>query len=216
MEADRDLRPGEPEGRARAGTQGTAAGRQGEEARPFARAGAGSHGGGPERDDVSAVLPRVDAASRLLSVVAKDALLVSDGGAATHLAPPPGEPRSAQPLDGSGRSAAAGEQPPQPVEGLPGPRRGIATRYLDNYPGSTSSASPPAPMTGPVSPPPYQDAHTIHELSLVFFGRSPIDSLRQRQVSRASCQMARGNERGRSAGCVPLPLRGPLRPSRQG
>ena len=47
----RDLRPGEPEGRARAGTQGTAAGRQGEEARPLARAGAGSHGGGPERDD---------------------------------------------------------------------------------------------------------------------------------------------------------------------
>ena len=38
-------RPGEPEGRARAGTQGTAAGRQGEEARPLARAGAGSHGG---------------------------------------------------------------------------------------------------------------------------------------------------------------------------
>ena len=47
----RDLRPGEPEGCARAGTQGTAAGRQGEEARPLARAGAGSHGGGPERDD---------------------------------------------------------------------------------------------------------------------------------------------------------------------
>ena len=36
---------------ARAGTQGTAAGRQGEEARPLARAGAGSHGGRPERDD---------------------------------------------------------------------------------------------------------------------------------------------------------------------
>ena len=47
----RDLRPGEPEGCARAGAQGTAAGRQGEEARPFARAGAGSHGGGPERND---------------------------------------------------------------------------------------------------------------------------------------------------------------------
>ena len=47
----RDLRPGEPEGRARAGTQGTAAGRQGEEARPLARAGAGSHGGRPQRDD---------------------------------------------------------------------------------------------------------------------------------------------------------------------
>ena len=42
----RDLRPGEPEGRARAGAQGTAAGRQGEEARPLARAGTGSHGGG--------------------------------------------------------------------------------------------------------------------------------------------------------------------------
>ena len=40
-----------PEGCARAGTQGTAAGRQGEEARPLARAGAGSHGGRPERDD---------------------------------------------------------------------------------------------------------------------------------------------------------------------
>ena len=39
-------------GRARAGWDaGTAAGRQGEEARPFARVGAGSHGGGPERDD---------------------------------------------------------------------------------------------------------------------------------------------------------------------
>ena len=33
---------------------------------------------------------------------------------------------------------------------------------------------------------------------------------------RASCQMARGNERGRSWAAVPLPLRGPLRPSRQG
>ncbi len=31
---------------------GTAAGRQGEEAWPLARAGAGSHGSGPERDDV--------------------------------------------------------------------------------------------------------------------------------------------------------------------
>ena len=81
----RDLRPGEPEGRARAGTQGTAAGRQGEEARPLARAGTGSHGGGPDSGTtVSAVLPRVDAAAltaALDPVVAKDALLVSDGGA---------------------------------------------------------------------------------------------------------------------------------------
>ena len=53
-EGGRDLRPptGEPEGCAQAGAQGTAAGRQGvQEARPLARAGAGSHGGGPERDD---------------------------------------------------------------------------------------------------------------------------------------------------------------------
>ena len=33
---------------------------------------------------------------------------------------------------------------------------------------------------------------------------------------RASCQMARGNERGVQRAAVPLPLRGPLRPSRQG
>ena len=122
----RDLRPGEPEGRARAGTQGTAAGRQGEEARPLARAGAGSHGGRPERNDGQ----RGAAQGRC-------------GGA--HGCPRPGgregrpaglrrwrelprrrargEPRSTQPLDGgtgSGRSACAdGEQPPQPVEGLP-------------------------------------------------------------------------------------------------
>ena len=50
VEAD-ETYVGEPEGCARAGAQGTAAGRQGEEARPFARAGAGSHGGGPERND---------------------------------------------------------------------------------------------------------------------------------------------------------------------
>ena len=43
--------------------------------------------------------------------------------------------------------------------------------------------------------------------SLCFFRRrSPIDSLRQRQVSgcRAPCRMARCNERGRSAGCSPI------------
>ena len=48
----RDVHAGEPEGHAQAGAQGTAAGRQGEEARPLTRAGAGSHGNGPERDDV--------------------------------------------------------------------------------------------------------------------------------------------------------------------
>ena len=113
-----------PEGRARAGTQGTAAGRQGE-ARPLARAGAGSwRQTGAERRSARCCPGSIFAAA-LDPVVAKDALLVSDGGATL----PPlrrrarGEPRSTQPLDGgtgSGRSACAdGEQPPQPVEGLP-------------------------------------------------------------------------------------------------
>ena len=71
---------------------------------------------------VSAVLPRVDAAAltaALDPVVAKDALLVSDGGGElpTLRRRARGEPRSTQPLDGgtgSGRSACAdGEQPPQ-------------------------------------------------------------------------------------------------------
>ena len=91
---------------------------------------------------VSAVLHRVDAAklmAALDSVVTKDALLVPDVG--TRYPPcttsARGEPRNIQPLNGetgSGRSACAdGEQPPQPVAGLPAPRRGIATCYLDNY-----------------------------------------------------------------------------------
>ena len=80
------------------------------------------------RTTVSAVLPRVDAAAltaALDPVVAKDALLVSDGGRElpTLRRCARGEPRSTQPHDGgtgSGRSACAdGEQPPQPVEGLP-------------------------------------------------------------------------------------------------
>ena len=82
---------------------------------------------------VSAVLPRVDAAAltaALDPVVAKDAL----AGLRWRELPTlrrraRGEPRSAQPLDGgtgSGRSACAdGEQPPQPVEGLPA----FATRW---------------------------------------------------------------------------------------
>ena len=117
----RDLRPGEPEGRARAGTQGTAAGGKAKK-RGLSREQvpvlmAADRSG----TTVSAVLPRVDAAAlaaALDPVVAKDALLVSDAARATHLAQPrSGEPRSTQPLDGgtgSGRSACAdGEQPPQ-------------------------------------------------------------------------------------------------------
>ena len=77
---------------------------------------------------VSAVLPRVDAAAltaALDPVVAKG----RPAGLRRWRELPPlrrrarGEPRSTQPLDGgtgSGRSACAdGEQPPQPVEGLP-------------------------------------------------------------------------------------------------
>ena len=70
---------------------------------------------------VSAVLPRVDAAAlaaALDPVVAKDALLVSDGGASyPPCAAALGVSHGTQPLDGgtgSGRSACAdGEQPPQ-------------------------------------------------------------------------------------------------------
>ena len=134
----RDLRPGEPEGRARAGTQGTAAGRQGEEARPFARAGAGSHGGGPERDDGQrcAAQGRCGGAhgcSRPGGREGRPAGLRRWRELPTLRRRARGEPRSAQPLDGgtgSGRSACAdGEQPPQPVEDFLRPRRGIATRY---------------------------------------------------------------------------------------
>ena len=107
---------------ARGWTQGTAAGRQGEEARSRGRCRMAADRSGTT---VSAVLPRVDAAAltaALDPVVAKDALLVSDGGASYPCAAAPSTART-----GSGRSARR----PQPVEGLPAsPPR--ATRYLDN------------------------------------------------------------------------------------
>ena len=64
------------------GAQGTAAGRQGEEARPLARAGAGSHGGGPERDDGQRVAAQgLRRRSRALDpVVAKAPCCVFDCG----------------------------------------------------------------------------------------------------------------------------------------
>ena len=123
---------------------------------------------GPERYDGQrcAAQGRCGGAHRLLSTgrwSAKDANCWSlDGGALlpTLRRRARGEPRSAQPLDGgtgSGRSACAdGEQPPQPVEGLPA----SPPRHRHPLSGQlpelvrTSSASPPAPMTiGPVSPP---------------------------------------------------------------
>ena len=100
----------------RNGTQGTAAGRQGEEARPFARAGAGSHGGGPERDRSALCSGSMRRRSRLLSTRWSHALLGRWRELPTLRRRARGEPRSAQPLDGgtgSGRSACAdGEQPP--------------------------------------------------------------------------------------------------------
>ena len=128
VEAGRDLRPGEPEGRARAGAHGTAAGRQGEEARPLARAGTGSHGGGPERNDGQrgAAQGRCGGAHgcpRPGGREGRPAGLRRRRELPTVRRRARGEPRSTQPLDGgtgSGRSACAdGEQPPQPVEGLP-------------------------------------------------------------------------------------------------
>ena len=97
----------------------------------------------------SAVLPRVDAmvlTAALGLVVARDALLVSDGGASY---PPTvrrrarSEPREPQPVDGgtgSGRSACAdGEQPPQPLEGLPA----TPTRRRHPLSGQLSELVPP-------------------------------------------------------------------------
>ena len=160
----RDLRPGEPEGCARAWTQGTAAGRQGEEARPLARAGAGSHGGGRSGTTVSAVLPRVDAAAltaALDPVVAKDALLVSDGGASY---PPCAAALgvSHEALNRSMGERVRGDLHVQTVNSRHSrlkdflrPRRGIATRYLDNYLSWFHLVGlAPAPTTGPTSPPP--------------------------------------------------------------
>ena len=136
------LRPGEPEGCARAGAQGAAARRQGEEARPLARAGAGSHGADRSGTTVSAVLPRVDAAAltaALDPVVAKDALLVSDGGASY---PPCAAALgvSHEALNRSMGERVRGDLHVQTVNSRHSrlkdflrPRRGIATRYLDNY-----------------------------------------------------------------------------------
>ena len=143
VEADETYVLESRKGRARAGTQGTAAGRQGEEARPFARAGAGSHGGGPEPGTtVSAVLPRVDAAAltaALDPVVAKDALLVSDGGASY----PPCAAALGVSHEALNRSMGEGVRGDLHVQTVNSrhsrlkdflrPRRGIATRYLDNY-----------------------------------------------------------------------------------
>ena len=113
---------------------GRKARRRGEEARPLARAGAGSHGGGPERDDVQrgAAQGRCDGPHGRPRSGARQG---RPAGLRRRRELPAvrrrawGEPREPQPVDwgtGSGRSACAdGEQPPQPVEGLPAtsPRR---------------------------------------------------------------------------------------------
>ena len=101
---------------------GRKARRQGEEARPLARAGAGSHGGGPERDDGQrgAAPGRCGGARgcpRSGGREGRPAGLRRWRELPTLRRRARGEPRSTQPLDGgtgSGRSACAdGEQPPQ-------------------------------------------------------------------------------------------------------
>ena len=101
---------------------GRKARRQGEEARPLARAGAGSHGGGPERDDGQrgAAQGRCGGARgcpRPGGREGRPAGLRRRRELPTLRRRARGEPRSTQPLDGgtgSGRSACAdGEQPPQ-------------------------------------------------------------------------------------------------------
>ena len=125
----------------------------------------------------SAVLPKVDAmvlTAALDPVLARDALLVSDGGASYPAVrrSPRGEPREPQPVDGGtgpGRSACAdGEQPPQPLEGLP------ATSQRGRHPLSRQLSE----LVPPRRPRPRrqrarlprrrrnQVAHTVHELSL--------------------------------------------------
>ena len=139
----RDLRPGEPEGRAPAGAQGTAAGRGKAKKRGLSREQvpvlmAADRSG----TTVSAVLPKVDAAAltaALDPVVAKDALLVSDGGASY---PPCAAALGAghEALNRSMGERVRGDLHVQTVNSRHSrlkdflrPRRGIATRYLDNY-----------------------------------------------------------------------------------
>ena len=107
----RDL--GEPEGRARAGTQGTAAGRQGEEARPLARAGPVLMAAGPERDDGQRGAAQGRCGGARGCPRSFFALLVSDGGASY---PPCAAALgvSHEALNRSGAICIAdGEQPPQ-------------------------------------------------------------------------------------------------------
>ena len=102
----RDLRPGEPEGRARMGRKARRRGGKAKKRGLSREQVPGTHGGGPERDDgYSAVLPRVDAAAltaALDPVVAKvrPAGLRRWRELATLRRRARGEPRSAQPLDG--------------------------------------------------------------------------------------------------------------------
>ena len=118
----RDLRPGEPEGRARAWTQGTAAGRQGEEARPLAREVPVLMAADRSGTTVSAVLPRVDAAA-LTAALGPGGREGRPAGLRRWRELPTlrrrarGEPRSTQPLEGErvrgDLHVPTGEQPPQ-------------------------------------------------------------------------------------------------------
>ena len=109
------------------------------------------------------MLLRVDAAAlaaALDPVVAKDALLVSDGGASY---PPCAAALgvSHETLNRSMGERVRGDLHVQTVNSRHSrlkdflrPRRGIATRYLDNYLSWFHLVGLAAPMTGPALPPP--------------------------------------------------------------
>ena len=105
--------------------QGTAAGRQGEEARPSREQVPVLMAADRSRTTVSAVLPRVDAAALALDpVVAKTPCWSPTGGASY---PPFGVTRSTQPLDGG---TGSGRLHVQTVNtSLKGAAAAIATRY---------------------------------------------------------------------------------------
>ena len=150
--------------------------RQGEEARPLARAGAGSHGGGPERDTVSACCPgSMRRRSRLPSIrwSRRTPCWSPTAARATHLA------RAAlgvshEALNRSMGERVRGDLHVQTVNSRHSRLKDfLRPRARHRHPLSgqlpelvpRSSASPPAPTTRPASSPPNKVTHTIHELS---------------------------------------------------
>ena len=171
----------------------------------------------------SVVLPTVDATAltaALEPVVAKDALLVSDGGT-TYPPCAVALGVSHETLNRSMGERVRGDLHIQTVNSrhsrlkdFPRPRRGIATRYLDNYLSWFHLVDlAPAPMIGPASPPPSpHDAYdSLFEPRLFGDGGQHDRTRSYRRVDRAGSQAAQpargeradqggGNTRRLSAG----------------